>query len=225
MLLDPPECAGSSGALITNGAAERCTMVPKQAKEQGHRHRSGLLPAVGGGRHLTEDMLLGELGFLDDPAKTAPASIPWTALWLSQAWQQRVLEELDGLANAVADPQRKLPDWARRVHEHGRQGDDRSPWRRQICSAERKSSRRRNIRQRQELTTDGAHDSPKPPRLRRTARLGPAAAQCIEATTDHVADTHPQWIPSGLVDQRLARSTIIAGALLLVLGVAAAISR
>ncbi len=29
-------------------------------------------------------------GFLDDPAK--PRGIPWTALWLAQAWQQRVLE-------------------------------------------------------------------------------------------------------------------------------------
>lgn len=74
------------------------------------------LPAVGGGpaQHLTEDMLLDELGFLDDPAKPLPASIPWTALWLSQAWQQRVLEEeLDGLANTVLDPQPgKLPDWS-----------------------------------------------------------------------------------------------------------------
>lgn len=84
----------------------------------------------------------------------------------------------------------------------GDQGIGRSPWRRQICSAERKSNRRRNIRQRQGLTTDGAHGRQSRRDCGRSGRLGPAAAQCIEATTDHVADTHPQWIPSGLVDQR-----------------------
>jgi patatin-related protein len=74
------------------------------------------LPAAGGGsdRYLTEDMLLDELGFLDDPSKAIPPSIPWTSLWLAQAWQQRVLdEELDGLANSVIDPQPgQKPDWS-----------------------------------------------------------------------------------------------------------------
>jgi hypothetical protein len=74
------------------------------------------LSASGGGsdQYLTADMLLDELGFLDDSSKAIPSSIPWTSLWLAQAWQQRVLdEELDGLANSVIDPQPGLkPDWS-----------------------------------------------------------------------------------------------------------------
>jgi patatin-related protein len=74
------------------------------------------LPSSGDGsdEYLTEDTLLEELGFLDDPSKVIPLSIPWTSLWLAQAWQQRVLgEELDELANAVIDPQPgQKPDWS-----------------------------------------------------------------------------------------------------------------
>lgn len=58
--------------------------------------------------------LLEELAFLDDSAKPTPPSLPNTSMWLAQAWQQRVLdEELDGLANTVLDPQPgKAPDWS-----------------------------------------------------------------------------------------------------------------
>ena len=74
------------------------------------------LSASGSGsdQYLTEDMLLDELGFLDDPSKAIPSSIPRTSLWLAQAWQQGVLdEELDGLANSVIDPQPgQKPDWS-----------------------------------------------------------------------------------------------------------------
>jgi hypothetical protein len=74
------------------------------------------LPAVGGGsdQNLTEQMLLDELAFLDDPSTATPPSIPRTSLWLAQAWQRRVLdEELDGLANTVIDPQPgERPDWS-----------------------------------------------------------------------------------------------------------------
>ena len=74
------------------------------------------LPAAGGGpeRNLTEDMLLDELAFIDDPSKEIPASIPKTSLWLAQVWQQRVLDdELDGLATSVIDPQPpQRPDWS-----------------------------------------------------------------------------------------------------------------
>jgi patatin-related protein len=63
---------------------------------------------------LTEDMLRKELEFLDDPNSDVPLSIPLTSLWLARAWQQRVLdEELDGLAKTVLDPQLgKRPDWS-----------------------------------------------------------------------------------------------------------------
>jgi len=64
--------------------------------------------------YLTEDDLLGELAFLDDPAAVIPPSLPKTSLWLAQAWQQHVLdEELDGLANSIIDTQPgKKPDWS-----------------------------------------------------------------------------------------------------------------
>ncbi|ORW03024.1 hypothetical protein AWC15_06020 [Mycobacterium lacus] len=78
---------------------------------------SGFPVSAAGGesvQYLTEDMLLDELGFLDDPAKPMPPSIPRTSLWLAQAWQQLVLdEELDGLADTVINPQPgKRPDWS-----------------------------------------------------------------------------------------------------------------
>lgn len=58
--------------------------------------------------------LRDELAFLDDAAMPLPPSLPNTSMWLAQAWQQRVLdEELDGLANTVLDPQPgKTPDWS-----------------------------------------------------------------------------------------------------------------
>src|SRR5271166_2047770 len=74
------------------------------------------LPASGGGSDqcLTESKVLDELGFLDDPSKSIPTSIPLTSLWLAQAWQQQVLdEELDGLADAVINPEPgQKPDWS-----------------------------------------------------------------------------------------------------------------
>jgi patatin-related protein len=74
------------------------------------------LSAVGGesDQYLTEDKLLDELGFLDDSSKAIPPSLPWTSLWLAQVWQQRVLdEELDELADSVIGPQGgQQPDWS-----------------------------------------------------------------------------------------------------------------
>jgi hypothetical protein len=75
-----------------------------------------LPPAADGSkRSLTECMLREEeLAFLDDDRKPMPPSIPLTALWLAQVWQQRVLdEELDELANAVVNPPSGIaPDWS-----------------------------------------------------------------------------------------------------------------
>jgi len=74
------------------------------------------LPAADGQptQYLTEADVTTELGFLDEPSRPVPSSIPLTALWLAQAWQQRILdEELEGLANAVLDPQQNnRPDWS-----------------------------------------------------------------------------------------------------------------
>jgi patatin-related protein len=61
-----------------------------------------------------ERELLEELAFLDDRTREVPPSIPNTAMWLAQPWQQRILdEELEGLAKAVLDPEPgKKPDWS-----------------------------------------------------------------------------------------------------------------
>jgi patatin-related protein len=58
--------------------------------------------------------LLKELAFLNNPATPPPPSIPETALWLAQVWQQRVLDdELTELAKSVTDPKSKMPrDWS-----------------------------------------------------------------------------------------------------------------
>ncbi|MDT5221502.1 MAG: hypothetical protein QOF15_3607, partial [Mycobacterium sp.] len=76
--------------------------------------RSGYrLPTVGGEPEcLTEGMLLDELAFVDDGSMPVPSSLPRTSLWLAQVWQQRVLdEELDGLAGTVIEPG-EHPDWS-----------------------------------------------------------------------------------------------------------------
>ena len=88
------------------------------------------LPVAGRapGRHLTEETVREELGFLDDSSKRIPSSIPNTSLWLAQVWQQRVLdEELLALAHTVIHPQREItPDWTRRAPNLGRERDSRS---------------------------------------------------------------------------------------------------
>jgi len=63
---------------------------------------------------LNEDTLLEELEFLDDTDKAIPPSIPWTSLWVAQAWQQRILDqELDGLADTVINaPAGTTLDWS-----------------------------------------------------------------------------------------------------------------
>ncbi|QLL06961.1 patatin-like protein [Mycobacterium vicinigordonae] len=73
------------------------------------------LATVGGdsGR-LTEDTVLRELAFVDNPAVPMPPSLPATSMWLAQLWQRRVLdEELDELAGTVLDPNTNdQPDWS-----------------------------------------------------------------------------------------------------------------
>ncbi len=63
---------------------------------------------------LTEETLLAELRFIDDPLIPVPPSIPWTSMWLAKVWQQRILDdELNGLARTVVDPTSKTkPDWS-----------------------------------------------------------------------------------------------------------------
>lgn len=106
LLLDPQRVLWIAESRAAQGS--RVQWFLDELKELGNLD----LPSPDG--IVTEDMLIKELAFLDHPAETVPPSIPWTALWLAQAWQQRVLdEELDRLADTVIDPQPgKRPDWS-----------------------------------------------------------------------------------------------------------------
>lgn len=186
------------------------------------------LPAVGGGpaQHLTEDMLLDELGFLDDPAKPLPASIPWTALWLSQAWQQRVLEEeLDGLANTVLDPQPgKLPDWS---------PTSSRTWATKVLAAHPGDAKYALLNENPIAGETFASDKGSPLMAHTVAKAAATAAGATGSVRQLPSVLKPPLITlrtltlSGYrvvsLTKGIARSTIIAGALLLVLGVAAAI--
>lgn len=186
------------------------------------------LPAVGGGpaQHLTEDMLLDELGFLDDPAKPLPASIPWTALWLSQAWQQRVLEEeLDGLANTVLDPQPgKLPDWS---------PTSSRTWATKVLAAHPGDAKYALLNENPIAGETFASDKGSPLMAHTVAKAAATAAGAAGSVRQLPSVLKPPLITlrtltlSGYrvvsLTKGIARSTIIAGALLLVLGVAAAI--
>ena len=74
------------------------------------------LPATGSvpAANVTEQTLLDELKFLDDPSVAVPPSIPNTSLWLARVWQHRVLdEELSTLATTVVTAQQgRDPDWS-----------------------------------------------------------------------------------------------------------------
>ncbi len=57
-------------------------------------------------------MLLDELGFLDDPAKPLPASIPWTRCGCRRRGSNGVLERGIGrICNTTHSPE-NCPDWA-----------------------------------------------------------------------------------------------------------------
>ena len=177
-------------------------------------------------QYLTEDMLLDELAFLDDPSKAIPPSIPRTSLWLAQAWQQRVLDEELRRAGQRGDRPAagtKAGLEPGQLPNLGQEGVGRQPRRRQIRPLERESSRERDVCQRQGLTADGAyHRQGRGDRIR-GGRLRPAAARRPQATADHLADTDARGYRVVSLTKGVARSIIIAGVALLVLGVAAAI--
>ena len=163
--------------------------------------------AAGGGsdQYLTEDILLDELGFLDDPSKAIPPSIPKTSLWLAQAWQQRVLdEELDGLADTVIDPQPgKKPDWS--------PASSRT-WAKQVLAAGAGDAKYALLNENPVARETFATDTGSPLMARTVAKaaatasrrggLGPTASRCPEATADYLANTDTGRISRGVVDQR-----------------------
>ncbi len=167
-----------------------------------------------------------ELQFLDCPEMPLPSSLPNTSLWLAQAWQQSVLdEELDALATAVLDPQPpKPPDWSpTTTHDWAEKVLARpaGPAKYALLSENPVAS--------ETLTTD--RSSPLMSRtITKTVATATAAVGCVQqlpgvlkpplntARTMALGAYRVVWSANGV-----ARRTIIAGAALLLLGVAAAI--
>jgi patatin-related protein len=186
------------------------------------------LPVAGGGsdQYLTEDMLLDELGFLDDPSKAIPSSIPKTSLWLAQAWQQRVLdEELDGLANSVIDPQPgQKPDWS---------PTSSRTWAKKVLAATPGDAKYALLNE--DPVANETFDSDKgSPLMARTIAKAAATASGAAGSMRQLPDalkpalTTLRTVTLGgyhvvSLTKGVARSIIIAGAVLLVLGAAAAI--
>jgi patatin-related protein len=175
--------------------------------------------------YLTEAMLLDELGFLDDPSKAIPPSLPRTSLWLAQAWQRRVLdEELDGLADAVIDPQPgQDPDWS---------PTSSRTWAKKVLDAEGNAKYAL------------LNDDPVATETFKSDRGSPLMAHTVAkaAATASAAAGSVRQLPSVLkpplttlrivtlggyhvvsLTKGVARSMIVTGAFLLVLGVAVAI--
>ncbi len=190
--------------------------------------RSGFrLPAAADGslQWLTESMVLDELAFLDDPSVEIPPSIPWTSLWLAQIWQQRVLdEELDGLATAVIDPQPGMkPDWSPARSR---------TWAAKVLAAPSASAKYALLNEDPVATETLLGDKASPLMAHTITKAAATAAGAIGSV--HL----PAVITPALMTLRtltlaayrvvgwtsgIARSIIIVGAVLLVLGAAAAV--
>ena len=186
------------------------------------------LSASGGGsdQFLTEDMLLDELGFLDDSSKAIPSSIPWTSLWLAQVWQQRVLdEELDGLANSVIDPQPGLkPDWS--------PASSRT-WAKKVLAASSGDAKYALLKEDPVASETFVSDKGSPLMAHTIAKAAATASGAAGSVRQLPGVIKPplstlRTLTLGgyqvvSLTRGIARSSIIAGAVLLVLGAAAAI--
>ncbi len=173
-------------------------------------------------------MLCKELAFLDNPKAEIPRSIPQTALWLAQAWQRLVLdEELDGLAKTIIEPQKPENKAGLEPSELPRMG--------QGCLAAAEQGKPKY---------DLWKKNPIPDETFATDKGSPLMAQTITkaAATASAAVGSVRQMPGvlkpPLVTARtlalggyrvvswtkgVARKTIIIGAVILVLGIAAAI--
>ena len=185
------------------------------------------LPAAGGSdQYLTEDMVLDELGFLDDPSKAIPSSIPKTSLWLAQAWQQRILdEELDDLANAVIDPQPgQKPDWS--------PASSRT-WAKKVLAASTGDAKYALLNEDPVASETFASDKGSPLMARTIAKAAATASGAVGSVQQLPGVLKPplttlRTLTLGgyhvvSLTKGIAGSIIIAGAVLLVLGAAAAI--
>lgn len=187
-----------------------------------------LLSAVGeeSDQYLTEDMLLDELNFLDDPSNAMPSSLPKTSLWLAQAWQQRVLdEELDVLANSVIDPQPgQKPDWS---------PTSCRTWAKKVLAASPGDAKYVFLKEDPVASETFASDKGSPLMAHTLAKAAAAASGAAGSARQLPGVLKPpltslRTITLGAyhvvsLTKGVARSIIIAGAVLLVLGIAAAI--
>jgi patatin-related protein len=185
------------------------------------------LPAAGGSEQcLTESMVLDELGFLDDPSKPIPPSIPLTSLWLAQAWQQRVLdEELDVLANSVLDPQPgQKPDWS---------PTGSRTWAGKVLAASPGDAKYALLKQDPVAGETFASDKGSPLMAQTITKAAATASAAVGSVRQLPGALKPPVVTLrtlalggyrvASLTKGIARWSIIAGAVLLVLGVAAAI--
>jgi patatin-related protein len=186
------------------------------------------LPTAGDGpdQRLTESMVLDELGFLDDPSQAIPPSIPRTSLWLAQAWQKRILdEELDGLANSVIDPhQGQNPDWSPTTSR---------TWAKKVLAASDGDAKYALLNEDPVAGETFAGDKGSPLMAHTLTKAAATASAAAGSVRQLPGVLKPPMITlrtlalggyrAVSLTNGIARWSIIAGAVLLVLGVAAAI--
>ncbi|OBK56966.1 hypothetical protein A5656_18280 [Mycobacterium gordonae] len=186
------------------------------------------LPTVGEeSERLTEDMLLAELAFLDDPAADLPPSLPRTSLWLAQAWQQRVLdEELDELAATVIDTEPgERPDWSPATSRK---------WAQQVLAADPGPAKYALLNEDPVAAETFATDKGSPLMAHTVAKAAATASGAAGSVRQLPAVVKPPLATLRTValggyrvvslTRGVAKWTLMAGAALLVLGTAAAIA-
>lgn len=190
--------------------------------------RSGYrLPTIGGASDvLTEDMLLDELAFVDDPTRVLPPSLPKTSLWLAQAWQQRVLDdELDGLAGTVLDTEPgQQPDWSPAKSR---------TWAKKVLAAAPGAAKYALLNEDPVAAETFASDQGSPLMAHTIAKAAATASGAAGSVRQLPSVVKPpiatlRTLTLGgyrvvSLTKGVARSIVLAGAVLLVLGVAAAI--
>ncbi|OBJ81596.1 hypothetical protein A9W97_25605 [Mycobacterium gordonae] len=186
------------------------------------------LPTVGEeSERLTEDMLLAELAFLDDPSADLPPSLPRTSLWLAQAWQQRVLdEELDELAATVIDTEPgERPDWSPATSRK---------WAQQVLAADPGTAKYALLNEDPVAAETFATDKGSPLMAQTVAKAAATASGAAGSVRQLPAVVKPPLATLRTValggyrvvslTRGVAKWTLMAGAALLVLGTAAAIA-
>ncbi|MCV7146080.1 patatin-like protein [Mycobacterium riyadhense] len=219
LLLDPRRLRWiAQTRAVANGAESNAQWLLDQLKAIGTLE----LPSSDEARQ----MLLGELAFLDDPATPLPPSVPRTSMWLAQAWQQRVLdEELDGLANTVIDPRPgQRPDWSPTTSR---------TWAQKVLAASPGQAKYALLNENPVASETFLTDKGSPLMAHTVAKAAATASGAAGSVRQLPSVIKPPVVTLRTLTlggyrvvsltKGVARSTIMAGAALLVLGVAAAI--